>query len=122
MQGTDPLDFLVNMVVAGVEKGQTDKTKGIYFLDVQRGVRDAHGGMLPPPTELQLATLLAFKKGKIYATRDFTLLSTIPLEGYKTCQQWLDEHFKGYEMDDHFVFKNKGAPVINLKKHIEMLL
>ncbi len=123
MQGSqDPLEFLANMIVAGLEKAQTDRTKGVYFVDVQRGVKDAHMGMLPPPTELHLAFLLAFRKNKLYSTRDFTKYSIVPLEGYKTCQQWQDECFKGYEYDDHFVFKNKGAPTLNLKKHIELLL
>lgn len=85
MQNQDPLEFLANMIAAGVEKGQVDKTKGIHFLDVQRGVRDAHMGMVPPPTELQLATLLAFRKGKMYSTRDFAKFSSVPLEGYKKC-------------------------------------
>lgn len=87
MQGSqDPLEFLANMIVAGLEKAQTDRTKGVYFVDVQRGVKDAHMGMLPPPTELHLAFLLAFRKNKLYSTRDFTKYSIVPLEGYKTCQ------------------------------------
>jgi hypothetical protein len=49
---------------------------------VQRGVKEAHGGMLPPPAELHLATLLGFKKDKFYTTRDFTKFSTVPLEGF----------------------------------------
>ena len=85
MQGADPLEFLANMIVAGLEKAQTDKSKGVYFLDVQRGVKEAHAGMLPPPTELQLALLLAFKRNKFYCSKDLAMFSTVKLDGYKTC-------------------------------------
>jgi hypothetical protein len=34
----------------------------------------------------------------------------------------MDEDYKGYKMNDHFVFELDGAPTLNLKKHIEFLL
>lgn len=33
-KGQDPLAFLADMVVKGLDFAQKDKTKGIYFLDI----------------------------------------------------------------------------------------
>jgi hypothetical protein len=78
--------------------------------------------MLPPPTELHLALLMAFKKNMFYTSRDFTMFSAVPLDEYKTCEQWLESNFKGYEMTEMLTISNKGAPTLNLKKHLDFLL
>jgi len=41
--------------------------------------------MLPPATELHLATLLCIQKDKYYVSKDLAMFSMVPLEGFKTC-------------------------------------
>lgn len=50
------------------------------------------------------------------------MYSVHPIEGFKTLQEWLESNFKGYTVDDAYMFINKSAPVLNFKNHLDMLL
>lgn len=121
MQKSDPFGALIETVLKGLEAAQKDQTKGVSFLDWQRGVNEV-SPKLPAPSEIHLAMHYAFKQDKYYSTKDWAMYSAVPLEDYKLMSEWMATTHHGFKLNDKFIIETDTAPTLNFKKQIELLL
>lgn len=64
-----------------------------------------------------------YLRDKFYATKDFTLFSTVELNGYKLWSQWKSELFPGMEWDPStLTMKNVSNPTLNWEETKRLLL